>query len=260
MRRILPALALLVLVACSGGNEPASPSPGTSGPGTPSPSTGESTPTLSTSAPPSPSPEPDLQLPGDAPTTIQDPDDLARIDAGDPTPLAPPGAQIAHSQILSTPDDPLDQIALAWERGETLGQSEWGFILWQRIDDAWRAVYAFTDAAEAEVLGIREPQSGDLTGDGIAELLTFENLGGSGGCGISRVISPSAGSATEIYRARTCDSVTSVAGDHLEVREPVFEPGDAHCCPSAFRTTTLEWDGERFVATEVVEEPAGATS
>ena len=49
-------------------------------------------------------------------------------------------------------------------------------------DGTWRAVYAFTDPARSGVFGIRV-DTGDLTGDAIADLLSFEDLGGSGACG-----------------------------------------------------------------------------
>ena len=34
----------------------------------------------------------------------------------------------------------------------------------------------------------------------------------------------------------------------------VYRPDDAHCCPSAFRHVTFEWNGEAFERTDVVVE------
>jgi hypothetical protein len=67
------------------------------------------------------------------------------------------------------------------------------------------------------------------------------------------------GDAAQVFRRSGCDTTIEPAGDGtLSMREAVFEPGDSHCCPSAFRTTTLEWDGSAFVATDVRESPAPA--
>ncbi len=40
----------------------------------------------------------------------------------------------------------------------------------------------------------------------------------------------------------------------LEITEAVYAPGDAHCCPSAFRTTVLTYagDGRWTVASKTV--------
>ncbi len=252
----IAAICVVTLAACTD-----------DGAGTPSPSTATVTssatapppdpvPTPSSTGSPAPSPVPEpthLQLPADAPTMVDDARAITDIAAGDVRSLVPPGATVAFTEVAAAP---FDQIAVAWERGADPFAAERGFVLWQRTEDrgAWRAVYAFTDAPRRGVLGIQRPQRGDLTGDGVDELVTFEDRGGTGACGVTRVISPRAGAADEIYKRATCDAETSVVGIALEIREAVYGPDDPHCCPSAFRTTTLEWDGERFVETGVAEE------
>ena len=143
--------------------------------------------------------------------------------------------------------DPVDQVAVGWFSGE-LAASRSGVIVWQRAGDeaAWRAVYAFTDPKRRGVLGIGMDQ-GDVTGDAIPDLLTFEDVGGSGGCGVYRVIATSDGDAAEIFRRSACDTEIRIAGNDLRVREAVFGPDDPHCCPSAFRTTVLRWNGSDWV-------------
>jgi hypothetical protein len=249
---------VLALAACGTDERPQpprtqSPSPATITPEPTASPTGPS-PSPTPSASPTPVPEPShLQLPPDAPSTVADARALTDIAEGDFGSLVPPGATVAFTEVTAAP---FEQIAVAWERGEDPFAAERGFVLWQRTEDgsAWRAVYAFTDAPRRAVLGIQRPQRGDLTGDGVDELVTFEDRGGSGACGVTRVISPRAGAADEIYTRATCDAETSVVGTALEVREAVYGPDDPHCCPSAFRTTTLEWDGEGFVETGVAEE------
>ena len=251
------AVGCVVTLAACTDDEAATPSPSTATvtSSVTAPPT-DPAPTHSSTASPAPSPVPEpthLELPPDAPTTVDDAEAISDIAAGDVRSLVPPGATVAFTEVAAAP---FDQIAVAWERGEDPFAAERGFVLWQRTEDggAWRAVYAFTDAPRRGVLGIQRPQRGDLTGDGVDELVTFEDRGGSGACGVTRVISPSSGAADEIYKRATCDAETSVIGTTLEVREAVYGPDDPHCCPSAFRTTTLEWDGERFVETGVAED------
>jgi hypothetical protein len=109
------------------------------------------------------------------------------------------------------------------------------------------------------VFGIRVDQ-GELTGDANADVLSFEDVGGSGACGTYRVIAISAGDASEILRRDSCDTQIAIVGGDLRIREAVFRAGDPHCCPSAFRESTLRWNGTSWekVSSEVVpNDPSG---
>jgi hypothetical protein len=257
---VLAAALAAALAACDGGNGATPTSPPSASP-SPTASTSPSvTGSPSPSASPSASVEPMLRLPSDAPVTLDDPAAISAVAAGDYTALAPPGATVTATWVLGAPEDPFDQIAFAWRRGEDPFALEQGFVVWQRFktEPAWRAVYGYTDKPARQVLGITF-ETGDLTGDSVDEALTFEQTGGSGACGTWRVVSPSPGGASEVFRRRTCDADVRIAGATLVVREAVFEPEDAHCCPSHTRTTVLEWDGSAFeeTSTEVVD-TAGA--
>jgi hypothetical protein len=197
----------------------------------------------------------DLDLPADAPTLVDDPQAIAEITAGEFEALAPPHARVVATDVDTTP---LERIGVIWERGNDPLQAERGYVLWQATDDpdAWRAAYAFTDERRSGVLGITQEGRGDLTDDGVDEILTFESTGGSGACGVTRVISPSDVAATEILRRSTCDAQASLERGHLVIREAVFGPSDPHCCPSGFRTTTFDWNGKRLVPSAVEEEAA----
>ena len=258
----LVAILALALTACvnddqtTTGSTAIASSASASGSGTRTP---PSSPPGGTTSP-SPPPEPDLQLPADAPTSIDDPADVALIEAGDHSVLIPPGAQGTIAVRQAKPDDPIDQIAVAWRRGSDPFASEVGLVVWQRFEEdseaGWRVVYAFTDRPSAGVLGLRLVPS-DLTGDGVDDLLTEEQRGGSGACATWRVIASADGGATEIFRRDACDTeITSVEGS-LEIREAVYEAGDPHCCPSAYRTTILEWDGQSWAKVSSEVEPAG---
>jgi hypothetical protein len=254
------ALALAV-AACSSG-EPAPGPTGSTAPSAPSPSptaapSATTGPATGPSGAPTPLPQPDVRLPDGMSTIVDDPADVTAISAGDLTPLVPPGSTPATSANLARPQAPIDQIAVTWRAGEPpAGRT--GLIVWQRApgDPAWRAVYAFTDPPGRGVFGVRMDQ-GDLTGDGIADLLSFEDQGGSGACGTFRVVASTDGDATEILRRSVCDSEIQIAGGDLRMREAVFEPDDPHCCPSAFRTTVLRWTGSDWeeVSSEVSAAP-----
>lgn len=165
-----------------------------------------------------------------------------------PDALVPPAARATTSWYLSPPADPLALVGVAWGRGADPFAQEHGFVVWERFDGqtpAWRAVYAFTDEPPSGVLGIRL-STGDLTADGTPDALTFEDMGGSGGCGTWRVISPTAGAASQIFRRQTCDTEVTNSSGTLKIREAVFAPGDSHCCPSSYRIAILRWDGRRW--------------
>jgi hypothetical protein len=179
------------------------------------------------------------------------------VTVGDLTPLAPTGAEITFTALQTTPQDPIDQIALAWRRGADAFASTHGLVVWQRFEGPeWRALYAFTDRPRRGVLGITM-DPGDLTGDGIVDLLSNEHTGGTGACGTWRVVASELGSATEIFRRDTCDTEIVIAAGELRIREAVYETGDPHCCPSAFRITTLRWNGEEWVETGSETQPVG---
>jgi len=247
VRFLVPVVTCLALAgtACPGSGEPVpSPPATTRTTTTESMQTPTSTPsTPSPSASPGPAVDPDVRLPEGMPAIVDDATDLALIAAGDFGVLVPPGAGSANASVLVTPEDPIDQIALTWLEEEPSGRRT-GLIVWQRFADPpiWRAVYAFTDPPRKGVFGIRV-DTGDVTGDRISDLLSFEDVGGSGACGTYRVIATTMGDASEIFRRDTCDTEIGMSRGDLRVREAVYRPDDPHCCPSAFRTTVLRWNG-----------------
>lgn len=252
--------AALALAACTSDAPPparstaSAPPPPISSAATTSPPGHSATTTASSS----PSPQPDLELPSGTPVLVDGPAEMAAIEAGVLTPLVPAGSIPTGSTVLAAPDGPIDQIAVAWRGGDT-PPGRAGLIVWQRGDAAWHAVYAFTDPKRDGVFGVRLDQA-DATHDGLPDLLTFEDVGGSGACGTYRVVASVVGDATEIFRRDVCDTQIQIAGGHLRIREAVFSPSDPHCCPSAFRTTILRWKGNRWerVSSEVSPVPGSS--
>jgi hypothetical protein len=243
VRRLTVVLVLAAaLAACDeGGTVPAPttrPSPNaTTGPS----QTAIPEPTPTTIPEPSPSPRP--IPPAWAAPIDEDLDPDALPDEA----LVPTDARLTDRLTLPAASGVPDGVAVAYVLGEDPFAAEHGFALWQRFDvaPAWSVVIAFVDPPREEILGIRL-EAGDLTGDGHPDVMSFEDRGGTGACGTWRVISPATGAADEIFRRTTCDIQIRIAGDVLEVREAVYEPGDPHCCPSAFRLSTLRWNGTRF--------------
>jgi hypothetical protein len=261
VRRLLPLVAILAIAAaaCSGSDEPVRTPSATTAPTTTQSTQATPSPVPATEPPspdPTPAEDPDVRLPEGMPSIVDEADDLALIASGDLTPLLPPGASPASRLALG---DPIEQIVLTWSDGIPFRRRN-GLIVWQRSEDeGWHAVYAFTDPVRLGVFGIRVDE-GELTGDAIADVLSFEDVGGSGACGTYRVIAIAAGDASEIFRRDTCDTQIAIVGGDLRIREAVFRAGDAHCCPSAFRESTLRWNGTSWeeVSSQVVpNDPAG---
>lgn len=251
MRRAT-ALALLALAASAcGGESVRRVSPSATATPQDAPPTRAS---LAPSLTPSPTTSPAIDLPPDGPATY--PKGLAAVEVPVDE-LVPPGGEVTSVWRLPQSVDQVPQIALAWTRGADPFAAEHGFAVWQQFPGRppWRVVYAFTDPPAAGVLGVRF-EAADLTGDAIVDALTFEDMGGSGGCGVSRVVQSGAGFATQIFRRMTCDTQIQVENGALRIRAAVYEPGDSHCCPSRFRTTTIRWDGESWNVTDKVVTPA----
>lgn len=166
--------------------------------------------------------------------------------------LAPADAVVTNVVGLPPAGDAPEQIAVTWTRGGEPFRREHGLVIWEASDGRppWRAVAGFYDPIREEVLGILL-QAGDLTGDGHMDVLSFESTGGSGACGRWRVFATWRGAVRELYRRKTCDTDILLSEGALRVSSAVFEPGDAHCCPSFTRRSTLRWDGETWAREDV---------
>jgi hypothetical protein len=257
------ALALLfALTATACGGEPA-PTSSTS-----RPVTVTTTATTSTPGPPATETPAETATPG-APGRVRLPADAPRtfdgfVDAADLrlASLAPPGASVGsgwRGTVLTSSGNATTQVVVfSWSRGDAL-DPESGLEVWERRDTTaeppWRVAFAFTDAPGSGVLGIRF-ETGDLTGDRSMDVLSFEDIGGSGACGTWRVVAMNVASYREVYRDETCDTDVRITGGDLLMRAAVYRAGDAHCCPSAYRITRQHWDGEAWTVADRSTEPA----
>lgn len=164
-----------------------------------------------------------------------------------PEALVPDGATVT-GQWFGFIDDGV-VVLVAWsEDGPDFASLPRGFATWRRYASSphWRVDLVERHDAEDGVLEIQASTT-DVSGDGSDDALVFEGLGGSGACGRWLVVDLGAGRIT--FRRRLCDGTIEPAppGEPgLVVTESVFEVGDAHCCPSAIRRTTLRWTGGRW--------------
>ncbi len=259
MRR-LPALPLVLalLAAACGVEAPGPPSPTPSPPGV-SPATPASpTPAGPSPSPAGPSPTPTAVSRPEAPpwaTPIDQPLPAADIA---PERLVPPGAEATDLTVLPAAGGVPEQVVVAWSRGADPFARAHGLAVWQRFPEppAWSVVYAFRDGPGDGVLGLRIEATGDLTGDAHLDVLSREDLGGSGACAVWRVVAAGPEGTRQVYREQTCDARVEIGDGVLVVTEAVFGPDDPHCCPSAFRTTTLRWDRQGWTVVGRTVEPA----
>ena len=221
----------VVASACGGGTaseRSASPSsPSTSG-----------APTSPTEAPTSPVPSP-VELPPGTPDSSDT--DVAAVDL-DASSLIPRGTDLEEAWVTDAPEG----LVIAYVRpGADPFRADRGTLVWRRFSEApaWRAVAWFPTAAESGVLGV-DGIVADVTGDGRQDVLIGAFTGGSGACARWSVIDVEA--TDEVFVRNVCDGRIdpSIGPAGLSVDQAVYRVGDPHCCPSAFKTTVLTYDGD----------------
>jgi hypothetical protein len=237
MRRAIWATTLVLLAAACTGDNPTVASPVAS-------SSGSQIPSI----------EP-VGVPDGTPPSYDRDVDAASLP---PDALVPPGTEPADVWPAIAPDGTQFALIAFAAKGSDPFRRARGFVLWRRFDDApaWRAVYGVSDPLEAGVLEIHA-LIGDATGDGSPDAITFEDTGGSGACGTWRVLDLAAN--TDVLTKVTCDTSIDLSPDPvgLVVREAIFAPNDAHCCPSSTRISVLTFDdASGWTVSSSTEQPA----
>jgi hypothetical protein len=161
--------------------------------------------------------------------------------------LIPLQTDVAGSWIVGTPAE--EAILVSWNvPGPDPFLEDRGVVLWRRFDDGgepWRPVWGKTFPAKRDpVLGI-DASVADVTADGSEDAIVFAESGGSGGCGTYLVVDAVAGRS--VFEEQGCDRAIEPSADPIGLlrRQAVYEEGDAHCCPSAWRIDVLTYvDGE----------------
>jgi len=233
MQRALWALAFLLAAACSGapvGTPSAPPTP-----------TSSVSPTMSPSETSSPSPEVEpVNIPSSTPSSFDEDVESSEVP---PEALIPPGTSVTDVWYAETAAGSTILVAFV-DPGTDPFRLEHGLVVWRRFPgeaQAWRPVFGSLAPPERGVVELHAI-IGDATGDGSPDALMFEDTGGSGACGTWRVIDLAANAA--VFTKKTCDTTIDLSSDPpgVVVREAVFAPGDAHCCPSSTKTSVLTFD------------------
>ena len=241
VRASLAAALAVAAVACtSATTSTPPPSPAPTSPVTPPPTTAPpTTVTTSVASPPSPIPS----LPPGLPPGFEDDVASGNVPAAALIPLR---AELAGTWYGVTAEG--DAIVVAWRMpSDDPYRTAQGVVAWRRFEDGgapWRPVWGEAFPARAMLLAITA-EVGEVTGDASDEVVVFAETGGSGGCGSYTVVA--LGSGTPVYaRPDVCDTqlVADPSIPGLILTEAVYRAGDAHCCPSAFRTTTLTYEGD----------------
>ncbi len=216
MRHFLfAALLVCTAAACSGGDRPSS----------------------STEASSQPSPAP-AALPAGLPPSFGEDVGPGDVPIAALTPLK---AEVTGSWQATTTAG--DAIVVAWEMpGPDPFRLDRGIAVWRRFDDGgapWRPVWGHAYPAAHAPLQNLSAQIADVTGDGSDDAVILAETGGSGSCGTTSVVDLA--TAASVYTSEGCDRTVDPSADPvgLTLREAVYRPGDAHCCPSKVRTTVL---------------------
>lgn len=243
------AMAFAVLATACSGDPVTAPSVTSSTP------TASTSPSGSTSESPSPNPsvEP-VDVPSGTPASFDE--DVESSDVP-PEALIPPGTSVTDVWYAETSAGSSILVAFV-DPGTDPFRLEHGLVVWRRFPgepQPWRPVFGLLDSPERGVVELRAIV-GDATGDGSPDALTFESTGGSGVCGTWRVIDLAANIV--VFTTKACDTTIDLSADPagLVVREAVFAPGDAHCCPSSTKTSILTFDGaSRWTVDSSTEQP-----
>lgn len=132
-----------------------------------------------------------------------------------------------------------------------------GVIVWHRRRETWNLVYARRHPWWVRLWVDR----GDVTGDGRTDVLLGEENGGTGGCGVRRVLAPSPLRAREIYRRHLCEAYVAVEDGAVVVDEAIGpcprSRAGAHCFGGR-KTSELRWNGSELRPIRVTIECAFA--
>ena len=180
--------------------------------------------------------------PGTIPTTYGPDVDPERLPA---EALTPVDATVDGQWFAFTGDGVV--VVVAWSvPGDDVTRLARGFAVWRRASSAphWRR--AFVETSGRRGLSELRITTADVTGDGSDDVVAFEGApgGGTGGCGTWLVVRLPR--FDRIYRRSLCDGAIQpgpTGRPGLVLTESIYRSGDAHCCPSAIRTTALVWTG-----------------
>jgi hypothetical protein len=129
--------------------------------------------------------------------------------------------------------------------------SETGVAIWRRARGGWRLAADERSTRSEPYLGA---ELGDVTGDGVADVLLARGTGGSGGCGTRYVLVSTTGGTIRAWRRNYCEGGATIERGRLVSALAVgpcpYSDGSAHC-RGGTETTTYRWNGTRLVPAQV---------
>jgi hypothetical protein len=171
--------------------------------------------------------------------------------------LIPGDAAVVHAWSIPAGGGVAPQVAIEWERVSLARSSRdtSGFVIWQqaRRGWSWRLVYSLSFPAHR--VSFLYARAGDVNGDRHADLLLFEDMGGSAGCGVYRLLATTHGRVRQLLARRGCTDGTRVRisrGSLVMYDGLVKDPStlnQIHCCWTTWLQTTLRWRGAKLVST-----------
>jgi hypothetical protein len=171
--------------------------------------------------------------------------------------LIPGDAEVVQSWSIPPGGGIRPQVAIVWQRTGLVSSSlsTSGLVIWQRVRETrdWRLVYSLGFPVN-RVTGVYA-RAGDVNGDRHADLLLFEDMGGSAGCGVYRLLASVRGRFEQLLVRRGCFDDTRIRirrGSLVMYDGLVRDPhtfNQIHCCWTTWLRTTLRWRGPKLVST-----------
>jgi hypothetical protein len=169
--------------------------------------------------------------------------------------LIPGDAEVVQSWSIPAGGGIAPQVAIAWQRTGLVSSSmsTSGLVIWQRVRQTrdWRLAYSLGFPVN-RVSGVYA-RAGDVNGDRHADLLLFEDMGGSAGCGVYRLLASVRGRFEQLLVRRGCldNTLIRIRGGSLVMYDGlVRDPrtlNQIHCCWTTWLRTTLRWRGPKLV-------------
>jgi hypothetical protein len=158
----------------------------------------------------------------------------------------PPGADLAAATRLAPTRGVPEQIVVAWRRDDDAQPLDTvGLTIWQGSGRDWEPVYS---RVSTHVYWI-DFSVAELTGDAHPDLLVREDIGGSGSCGIYRVLSSLDGRIRQLFVRTQCRSAGSIAAydGALHIRDSYGLLGALAAARYRLsRTTVRRWNGKEL--------------
>lgn len=172
--------------------------------------------------------------------------------------LVPRDAEVVHGWSIPAGGRMPPQVAVWWQRTSLLGSSldTSGLAIWQRLprEARWRRVYSLLfPVNRVEGVHIR---AGNVNGDGHPDLLLFEDMGGSAGCGLYRLLASVHGHITQLSVRPGCydNARLRLRGGALVMYDGIVKDphtlDQIHCCWSVWLRTVMRWRGPTLVSVE----------